>query len=292
MTHSLAILFIAFCLSTPIAIAGSLSGVTPEQVGEHYDPPLTEKPKLDLPVGSRNLALGRSVTTNFPQPLLGCLEMITDGDKGVVTYPDGRLRFVDADNCHVEFSPSVPGVIGDDAHGLGPRYIQFDLQDSVAIDAVWIWPGYREHGYDVVRKLVVQASHDPSFTTDSTTIFNCDTSNSMGFGIGVDRPFATSRFGKLIQPASISGRFVRIWWDGSVMFPFETRIVEVEIYGRSLTSMQGIDGFDGEKAARKVSNSHVSWAIIGIAFFLASALILRGVYLRKRSTYVSQSTQR
>ena len=220
MTLSRAILFIAFsCSSLPIAVAGSLWGVTPEQVGERYDPPPSENPKFDLPLGSRNLAIGRSVTTNFPEPLFGRLEMITDGSKGVATYPDGRIRYVDADNSHVEFSPSVPGVIRGDVHGLGPRYIQFDLQESVVIDAVWIWPGYRDHGYDVVRKLVVEISDDPNFKADTKTVFNCDTDNSMGFGVGQDRPFATSRYGKVIQihlhrshrhPDLGSPRFLRI----------------------------------------------------------------------------------
>jgi hypothetical protein len=248
---------------------------------------LTEKPKLDLPSGSRNLAIGRSVTTNFPEPLFGSLDMITDGNKGIVTYPDGRLRYVDADNCHVEFSPSVPGVIGGDGHGLGPRYIQFDLQDSVAVDAVWIWPGYREHGYDVVRELVIEVSDDLNSKAKTKTIFNCDTDNSMGFGIGQDRPFATSRYGKLIQSSPIAGRFVRIWWNGSVMFPFETRIVEVEIYGRPLGSIQAIDVLEGDETARTHSYHYVFAIIIAIGLLIASALTVRLVYKSKRWAFLS-----
>ena len=282
MTFSRAKLFIAFsCSSLPIAVAGSLWGVTPEQVGERYDPPPSENPKFDLPLGSRNLAIGRSVTTNFPEPLFGRLEMITDGSKGVATYPDGRIRYVDADNCYVEFSPSVPGVTGRDVHGLGPRYIQFDLQESVVIDAVWIWPGYRDHGYDVVRKLVVEISDDPNFKADTKTVFNCDTDNSMGFGVGQDRPFATSRYGKVIQISQIAGRFARIWCNGSVMSPWETRLVEIEIYGRPIALVRRQEALRLHDSDQRRNRRYIK-GLSGLVV-ACTALIILVRHVRKKS---------
>ena len=273
-------LLIAFgCSSLGIAIAGSLSGVTPEQVGEPFDLPPIEAPTLKLPSGSTNLAFRRPITTNFPAPIVGRLDMITDGNKGVVTYPDGRLRYIDADNCYVEFSPSIPSVAGEESTELGPRFVQFDFQESTCFDAIWIWAGYREHGYDVVRKLVVQISQDPNFATNTTTVFNCDTDNSLGFGLGQDRPFASSRFGKLIPIKATLGRFVRIWCNGSVMIPWETRLVEIEIYGRPVGLNQGNDAHRAHEADQMRTHNYIKYTSAVVLFGTAIMVLVR--FLRK-----------
>jgi hypothetical protein len=281
------LMLIAFgCSSLGSAIAGSLSGVTPEQVGEPFDLPPSEAPTLKLPSGSTNLAYGRSITTNFPDPIMGQLDMITDGNKGVLTYSDGRLRYIDADNCYVEFSPSIHSMSGDEFTKLGPRFVQFDFQESNFFDAIWIWAGYRDHGYDVVRKLVIQISQDPKFATNPTTVFNCDTDNSLGFGLGSDRPFASSRFGKLIRIKPTLGRYVRIWCNGSVMFPRETRLVEIEIYGRPVGLNQRNDARRVHKADQPNAHSTLYQIYLCCGLFGTATMILVRLLRKNRKATV------
>ncbi|MHC4506953.1 MAG: hypothetical protein ACYTFI_27005, partial [Planctomycetota bacterium] len=63
----------------------------------------TPRPPFMAPVGARNVALGKPVTASDDDPIIGEIEMVTDGDKEA------------GDGSYVEFDP-------------GLQYVQVDLR--------------------------------------------------------------------------------------------------------------------------------------------------------------------
>lgn len=212
--HGLGIVVI--CLGTFFANASPYR--VPAGSGPNaFDEPPGEMPVLNIPEGCTNLALGKSVTSSDPSPILGKLEQITDGERG-----GEKGHLFSYDEYLVEFE-------------YGTQYVQVDLQEDAVIHAIWIWHPHPVEAYDVPKGVVVQIASDSEFTEGVYTVFNNNGSIHMGFGRGNDRRFATSRFGKLIYTKGIVGRFVRIWGDGSFKSN-SNRFNEVEVYGIPATT--------------------------------------------------------
>jgi len=164
----------------------------------------TPRPPFYAPAGATNLALGKPVAGTDDLPIIGELEMITDGDK--------RAQ----DGSFVELGPFV-------------QHVTIDLEEACEIYAivVWHWQVQARVYYDVI----VQIADDADFITNARTVFNNDADNSAGLGKGGDREYLGSNFGKHINAGGVTARYVRAWSNGCVANEFN-RYVELAVYGR------------------------------------------------------------
>jgi hypothetical protein len=76
------------------------------------------RPPFLAPQGTTNVALGKPVTSSDPEPVIGGLEQITDGDREI------------AEGSFVELGP-------------GPQYVTIDLQERCEIYGVLLWHHHR-----------------------------------------------------------------------------------------------------------------------------------------------------
>ena len=138
--------------------------------------------------------------------MIGALEMVTDGNKA------------GTDGTYVELKPGVQNIV-------------VDLEAKSTIYAVLIWHFHKEaRAYTCV---VVQVAEDPDFITGVRTLFNNDTSNETGSGIGKDMRYVETAEGKLIDAKGVEARYVRLISNGSDKTP-ANHYIEVEVYGKPL----------------------------------------------------------
>jgi hypothetical protein len=168
------------------------------------------RPPFLAPVGTTNVALGKPVSSSDPEPVIGSLSAITDGDKEA------------AEGSFVELSP-------------GPQYVTIDLQERCDIYAVLVWHYHRwpRAYFDVV----VQVSDDPAFKTTVMTIFNNDTGDSLGLGAGKDLSYVETYEGKLMEGKGAQSRYIRLFSNGNTHDDLN-HYTEVEVYGRPLRRMK------------------------------------------------------
>ncbi len=160
------------------------------------------RPPFLAPPGTRNLALGKLVSSSDPEPLIGSLKQITDGMKEATQ------------GYQVELQPGV-------------QWIQIDLGQPCKIYAIVFWHHYQIPTiyYDVA----VQVSNDPDFA-EATTLFNNDYDNSLGLGVGQDPLYIETYEGKLIDAQGIEGRYVRLYSQGNYRNALN-HYLEVEVHG-------------------------------------------------------------
>jgi len=168
--------------------------------------PLSDKPRpaLMVPQGCENLAAGVipscSVTNTSPTRLA----KITDGKKEAYEEQIVLLR-------------------------KGVQSLTFDLKKPAALHAIVIW-----HAHDtskVYRCVVVQIADDADFTRNVRTLFNNDTENQTGQGVGTDRQYFETHEGKLVPARGEQARFVRMFSRGSTESALN-EYTEVEIWGK------------------------------------------------------------
>jgi hypothetical protein len=163
---------------------------TPEDLpsGPNVEPPSDKPPTpVQVPAGVANVAAGKPVTSSVP-PFQGELPQITDGKK----EPN--------DDDAVEFRKGV-------------QWVQVDLGKAYAIHAVAMW---HDHRYvQSMRDVVLQISNDPEFKSGVTTIYNNDTDNTAGLGVGTDREYFEMEFGRVALAKGVSARYVRGYTRGS-----------------------------------------------------------------------------
>jgi len=156
-----------------------------------------------VPKGTVLLSAKKTVTSSDRQPVIGELDMITDGEKA------------GGDGYFVELGPS-------------PQWVQIDLGASRALHAVLAWHYHSQAR--VYRDVVVLVSDDPAFKAGVTTVFNNDHDNSAKLGIGKDKEYIEVAEGKLFDPKGAKGRYVRLYSNGNTTNDL-THYVEVEVYG-------------------------------------------------------------
>jgi hypothetical protein len=131
------------------------------------------------------VARGKPVTSSENDPLIGTLEMVTDGDKEA------------ADGSFVELGP-------------GLQHVTLDLEDEYEIYAVVVWHYHQQPR--VYFDVVVQTSNDPGFDRASVrTVFNNDIDLSAGLARGRDRHYTETNEGKLIDALGVRARYVRLY---------------------------------------------------------------------------------
>lgn len=164
------------------------------------------RPPFLAPLGTTNVALGKPVTSSDREPLVGSLDLITDGDKEI------------ADGSFVELGPF-------------PQYVTIDLREPCEIYAIVVWHHHRWPR--VYFDVAVQVSDSRTFKTGVTTVFNNDTDNSLGLGAGRDMHYTETNEGKLIDCKGVTGRYVRLYSNGNTNDELN-HYIEVEVYGRPL----------------------------------------------------------
>lgn len=170
---------------------------------ETLDP--NKKQELMVPSGTTNLALKKPVKSSDSDPLLGTLDMVTDGIKNA---DEGNF---------VELAP-------------GKQWVQIDLGSKSDIYAVWIWHFHSQAR--AYKGVVVQVSDDPDFIDGVKTIFNNDADNSDGLGAGKDPAYIETNQGRLMPAKEpVQGRYVRLYSNGNTSNP-SNHYIEVEVYGK------------------------------------------------------------
>jgi hypothetical protein len=161
-------------------------------------------PQLMVPAGTTNLALNKQVTSSDSRPLIGELSYVTDGVKA------------GTEESYVELGPML-------------QWVQIDLEKPATIHAIYVWHFFREaRSYNDV---IVQVSDDAEFKTGVTTVYSNDQDNSAKMGIGKDRPYIETNFGKLIDAKGAHGRYVRLYSNGNTANDLN-HYVEVEVFGK------------------------------------------------------------
>lgn len=159
------------------------------------------------PVGTALLSLNKPVSASDEEPIIGDIEMITDGDKEA------------ADGSYVELGPFV-------------QHVTVDLEKECEIAAVIVWHYHKQPR--VYFDMVAQISNDPDFITDVTTIFNNDIDNSAGLGIGKEMHYTETSEGELIDCLSLGspkGRYVRLYSNGNTSNDLN-HYIEIDVYGK------------------------------------------------------------
>jgi len=162
------------------------------------------RPPFLAPVGTTNVALEKPVSSSDEEPIIGEIEMITDGDKEA------------ADGSYVELGPLL-------------QHVTIDLEAMHEIYAIVIWHYHKQARvyYDVV----VQVADDPDFITNVRTLFNNDIDNSAGIGVGEDMHYTETNEGKLIDAKSVKARYVRLYSNGNTSNDLN-HYIEVAVYGK------------------------------------------------------------
>jgi hypothetical protein len=164
------------------------------------------RPPFLAPEGTTNVALDKPVSSSDEEPIIGEIEMITDGDKEA------------ADGSYVELGPFV-------------QHVTIDLEGMYDIYAIVVWHYHKQAR--VYFDVVVQVADDADFITNVRTVFNNDIDNSAGLGVGKDMHYTETNEGKLIDVLSkgIKARYVRLYSNGNTSNDLN-HYIEVEVYGK------------------------------------------------------------
>lgn len=184
----------------PVALVG-----TPQPIRipkEQLAPQKNEAVKI--PKGCQNLATGKNVSASDPNPIVGELAYLTDGDK------DGDEGY------EVELAPKT-------------QWIQIDLEKPAQIFAIALWHYHRQKR--VYHDVVIQVSDDPEFKKNVQTVFNNDFDNSSKLGKGNDKVYVETHAGKVIPVNGVRGRYVRFYSCGSTS-DGGNHYIEAEVYGK------------------------------------------------------------
>lgn len=162
------------------------------------------RPPFLAPAGTKNVALGKPVSSSDEEPIIGELELITDDDKEA------------ADGCYVELGPFL-------------QHVTIDLEAMYEIYAIVFWHYHKQARvyYDVI----IQVADDPDFIVNVRTLFNNDIDNSAGLGVGKDMHYTETHEGKLIDAKGQHTRYVRLYSNGNNGNDLN-HYIEVAVYGK------------------------------------------------------------
>lgn len=166
----------------------------------------TAAPEFLVPEGTVLLSKGKKVTSSDSAPIIGDLNLVTDGDKDA-----GEGYFVELLD--------------------GLQWVQIDLEKTSEISAIWLWHFHsQKRAYNDV---IIQISDDAEFKTGVTTIYNNDYDDSAKMGKGSNQPYVETRFGMVADGKGTKGRYVRLYSNGNTSSD-ANHYIEVEVYGKAL----------------------------------------------------------
>ncbi|MEP6756861.1 MAG: hypothetical protein ABJA67_15260 [Chthonomonadales bacterium] len=190
----------------PVTLPKAAFAGTPlnSPVSPNVEKPLGHpRPVPMVPKETINLALHKKVTSS-KAPFDGSLDLVTDGVK------DAKP------GTAVEIKPKI-------------QWVQIDLGASSTLSYVLVWH-FHEQAV-VFHGVVVQLSDDPNFVEGVKTIYNNDTENAVGLGIGKDREYFETSEGRLMDAKGLKARYIRLYSNGSTYTDPLNRYTEVEVYG-------------------------------------------------------------
>jgi hypothetical protein len=196
----------------PIKLPVAMYRDTPRNlrgVGNLEEPRGIDRPPFYAPKGAYNVALGRPVKLSDENPILGEAKMVTDGDKNAM------------EGCFVEMGPFA-------------QFATIDLQGEFEIFAIVVW--HYHLSARSYRDVVVQVSMDSEFT-NRITLFNNDSDNTLGLGIGADKQYVDTNEGRLVDGRGQKGRFVRLYSNGNNENELN-HLIEVEVWGRPVVAAE------------------------------------------------------
>jgi hypothetical protein len=161
------------------------------------------RPAFYVPKGTALVSAKKTVTSSDMQPVIGELDMVTDGEKA------------GGDGFFIELGP-------------GPQWVQVDLGAPHALHAILAWHYHSQAR--VYRDVIVQVSNDAAFKSGVTTVFNNDHDNSSKIAQGKEKEYIEVAEGKLFDPKGATGRYVRLYSNGNTTNDLN-HYVEVEVYG-------------------------------------------------------------
>ena len=170
----------------------------------HLEAPNTPAPDIMVPDDVTNLAAGKPVTSSDPWPIIGELDMVTDGDKE------------SEDGYYVEL-------------GEMQQWVQIDLEQTAEIYGIAVWHYHAQPR--AYLDVIVQISDDPEFASGVTTLFNNDHDDSSGMGRGKDPAYLEKNYGRLIPGNQAKARYVRLYSNGNTSDGLN-HYIEVEVFGR------------------------------------------------------------
>ena len=169
---------------------------------------ITGKPRgpFMVPAGTKLISLKRPVKSSDMQPVIGEMDMVTDGEK------EG------GDGYFIELGP-------------GKQWVQIDLGASYSLHAILAWHYHSQAR--VYRDVIVQVSDDKDFLKGVQTVFNNDHDNTSGLGLGKDKEYIEVAEGRLFDPKGAKGRYVRLYSNGNTTNDLN-HYVEIEVFGTPL----------------------------------------------------------
>ncbi|MHC4574570.1 MAG: hypothetical protein ACYS76_10640, partial [Planctomycetota bacterium] len=137
----------------PIKLPKPMFVGTPQNIRvPNLEKPLGKpRPPFLAPAGAENVALRKPVISSDPEPIIGEIAMVTDGDREAT------------DGSYVELGPFLQSVT-------------IDLAAIHDIYAILLWHYHKQAR--VYFDVVVQVADDPDFITNVRTLFNNDIDNS------------------------------------------------------------------------------------------------------------------
>ena len=160
-------------------------------------------PTVLAPEGVENIALGKEVTSSDDFPIIGELELVTDGDKE------------SEEGYFVELAP-------------GLQWVQIDLEKPAKLYGIGVWHFHSQKRAYI--DMLIQVSDDPDFATGVTTLYNNDHDSSAGMGEGTSLAYIETNKGKLIDAKQATARYLRLYSDGNTSNEMN-HYVEVEVFG-------------------------------------------------------------
>lgn len=211
-----AAVLVALLASTPVAQAADLKPLalklpeptlrgTPEDLpaGPNIEPPPKEDPAPFMaPASAKNVSEGKPVTSSV-KPFTGELKQVTDGKKEAFDSDAIEMR-------------------------SGSQWVQVDLGAPHLIYAIALW---HDHRYiQITRDVIVQVSDDPEFKTGVTTLYNNDRDDSSKQGVGSDKEYFETKWGKIVDAKGTKARYVRGYSKGTSLTALNCW-QEIEVYG-------------------------------------------------------------
>jgi hypothetical protein len=177
----------------------------PVQTNSYTDPFPDKQPPVPLvPPGLKNIARDAKLSCSDKNAASDALAKIVDGDKGHSEDSIVCLR-------------------------KGTQWVQMDFGSPREIFAIALWHAHNAN--KVYHDVIVQAANDPDFTKDVRTLFNNDHENAAGLGVGTDREYFETHFGKTIGANGVKARYLRFYSKGSTECALN-EYTEIEVYGR------------------------------------------------------------
>jgi hypothetical protein len=175
------------------------------QVGPNVEP-VSDKPRAPMmvPPGLKNIAPRSKVTCSDKNVTAENLAKLTDGDKEA---SDQSIIFIHK----------------------GTQWVQMDFGSPQEIFAVVIW--HAHNMAKVYHDVIVQVADDADFIDNVRTVFNNDSGNSSGLGVGTDREYFETYEGKLINAKGVKARYIRFYSKGSTESALN-EYTELEVWGR------------------------------------------------------------